>query len=447
MATIGILLGITCLIYFSYKGLSVNYLAPLAALLVALLSGLPLLDSFTGSYMTGLTGFAMHMFPILLLGSVLGRIYGDSGAATAVAKGISSALSKHGTPEKTQQLLSIIVILSVGAVLTYGGIDALATLFAIFTLTVGIMKENDIPRRFLPAFVVAGPASGIFCLPGSPQLINVIPTQILGTSPSAALIPGVIAGFMGFIGSIIYLNYAITKAKAKGDGFEYGDSSFVLACKREDDSVEHLPKFIMALIPMIAIFVTFNVIGTSIIIALAVGIFLSLALLGRYIGDGHWKSVVNSLNEGSQGGVVATVSVGALVGFGTVVSASSGFQAVLDNLVSMEGSPLWLLATSVAVIAGIGGSSPGGLGIAVPVLAPIYIDTLGVSPEAFHRVASFAAGTLDTLPSNAGVILLIGMAGLTHKQAYKHIGMCTVVMTSIATVVVVTLLTLFPGLA
>jgi H+/gluconate symporter-like permease len=446
MGTLGILIGITCLIYFSYKGLSVNYLAPAAALVVAAMNGVPLLDSFTHTYVGGLAGFATHMLPILLLGAILGRVYGDSGAATSIAKGITSGLTKRGTKEKTKQLISVVIIMAVGAVLTYGGIDALATLFATFTLTVSIMKENDIPRKFLPAFIIAGPASGIFCLPGSPQLINVIPTQILGTSPSSALIPGVIAGLLGFFGSITYLNYAITKAKQNGEGFDYGTSGYILSC-RQEDSDKKLPRFSIALIPMILIFIVFNIIQAGIVVALATGIILSMVLFGRNIGDGKVTSIVKSLNEGSQGGVAATLSVGALVGFGSVVTTVGGFQVILDQLASMSGSPLSLLAISVAVIAGVGGSSPGGLGIAVPLLAPIYIDQMGIAPEAFHRVASFAAATLDTLPSNAGVILLIGMAGLTHKDAYKHIGMCTVVMTGIATVVVVALLTFFPGLA
>ncbi|MDB9823477.1 GntP family permease, partial [Deltaproteobacteria bacterium] len=150
IGTVGIILGVICLIYFSYKGLAIYYLAPLCALLVALFNGLPLLTSFTDMYMKGMADFIIAMFPITLLGAMLGRLYGDSGAASSIAKGIMDRMSKGGTTEQKKQLITVIIIMLTGAVLTYGGIDAFACLFATFPVAVTLMKENNIPRLFLP---------------------------------------------------------------------------------------------------------------------------------------------------------------------------------------------------------------------------------------------------------------------------------------------------------
>jgi len=38
-----------------------------------------------------------------------------------------------------------------------------------------------------------------------------------------------------------------------------------------------------------------------------------------------------------------------------------------------------------------------------------------------HRVASMAAGGMDTLPHNGAVITLLAVTGLTHREAYKDI--------------------------
>ena len=53
----------------------------------------------------------------------------------------------------------------------------------------------------------------------------------------------------------------------------------------------------------------------------------------------------------------------------------------------------------------------------------------------FHRIAAIACGGLDTLPHNGAVITLLGITGMTHKQSYVDIGMCTVVIPLIATIV------------
>lgn len=62
-------------------------------------------------------------------------------------------------------------------------------------------------------------------------------------------------------------------------------------------------------------------------------------------------------------------------------------------------------------------------------------QALGMNPEVFHRIAAMACGGLDSLPHNGAVITLLGITGMTHKQSYIDIGLCTVVIPLIATAV------------
>ncbi len=62
-------------------------------------------------------------------------------------------------------------------------------------------------------------------------------------------------------------------------------------------------------------------------------------------------------------------------------------------------------------------------------------QVLGINPQVLHRIAAIACGGLDTLPHNGAVITLLGITGMTHKQSYVDIGMCTVVIPLIATAV------------
>ncbi len=50
-----------------------------------------------------------------------------------------------------------------------------------------------------------------------------------------------------------------------------------------------------------------------------------------------------------------------------------------------------------------------------------------------HRVATMASGGFDSLPHCGAVVAVLAIAGLTHKEGYKDIGIVTVVIPVIAT--------------
>ena len=76
---LSIVVAFALLIVLSYKGMSVMYVAPLCALFVALVNGIPLLDAITGPFIGGTTGFISGLLPIFLLSILIGRIYVESG--------------------------------------------------------------------------------------------------------------------------------------------------------------------------------------------------------------------------------------------------------------------------------------------------------------------------------------------------------------------------------
>ncbi len=126
---------------------------------------------------------------------------------------------------------------------------------------------------------------------------------------------------------------------------------------------------------------------------------------------------------GATNTVLPIVNTSADVGYGTVIAATAGFGVITEMLANIPGSPLISLYVAIAALAGITGTASGGLGIAMETLAQTYLD-LGVDPEALHRVATIASGSLDSLPHNGAVITVLAVIGLTHKDAYKHIFFC-----------------------
>ena len=102
-------------------------------------------------------------------------------------------------------------------------------------------------------------------------------------------------------------------------------------------------------------------------------------------------------------------------------------------MTQIPGSPLISLFIATTALAGITGSSSGGLGIAMEALSQTYLN-LGLNPEAMHRVASVASGGLDSLPHNGAVITILVASKLTHKEAYKHIFAVSVIAPLIAAI-------------
>ena len=147
-----------------------------------------------------------------------------------------------------------------------------------------------------------------------------------------------------------------------------------------------------------------------------------------------------SLNEGGESSILPILNTAAAVGFGNVIKSLSSFDVVKEGILSIPGRPLLSFAMSTSLLAGITGSASGGLSIALDALGQVYIHKameLGISLEALHRIASIACGGLDSLPHNGAVITLLGICGMTHRESYKDIFVCTLVIPVVATVAVV----------
>ncbi|GEK91929.1 hypothetical protein [Alkalibacterium kapii] len=125
-----------------------------------------------------------------------------------------------------------------------------------------------------------------------------------------------------------------------------------------------------------------------------------------------------------------------------------GFAILTSALMSIPGNPLVSLAVAVNLLAGAAGSASGGMGIALEALGKQYYElsqSTGISPEAFHRVASISSGGLDVLPHNGAVLTLFTITGLTHKDSYMDIAVVAILIpiASVAVAIVLASLGLY----
>ncbi|MFV0457202.1 MAG: GntP family permease [Actinomycetales bacterium] len=181
----------------------------------------------------------------------------------------------------------------------------------------------------------------------------------------------------------------------------------------------------------------------AIIVALVLACGCILVLFWRRIADAK-----QSLNAGTMGSLLPIFNTASEVGYGAVIASLPAFTIVKNAVLGITGNPVLNLAVAVNVLAGITGSASGGMSIALQTLGETFrqqAEAQGISLELMHRVTAMASGGFDSLPHNGAVITLLAICGLSHRQSYKDIGVVSVVIPVIATIVVVILGSIFGG--
>lgn len=476
MSLLGILIGLTLLIWLAFRGWSVLVLAPLAALLAAAFAGAPLLANWTQIFMTAAAGFVATFLPLFLLGAVFGKLMDDSGSINAIARFVSERLGAHHAS------LAVVIV---GALVTYGGVNLIVAFFVIVPMAQSLYQAANIPVRLMPAAIGLGTFTfTMTALPGTPALQNAIPMPYFGTTLFAAPGLGLIAAAIMIAFGMWWLGRAEAAARRRGEGYSASPALLTpgeanpalreqatMAFEFDTAEIGHgqrskdEPPIGIAALPL-AVVLAVNVIMTalvlprldvsylseerwgatslaavggvwSVLVALAAGILTLLAL-----NRGRLKALRQTIDAGANASVLPLISVASLVGFGAVVAGLPAFIAISDRIMSIEGGPLVSLAASVNLLSALTGSASGGMTIALDALGETYLNLAaqhGIDPALMHRIAVMSSGTLDALPHNGAVVTLLSVCGVTHRDSYGGIVMTVIVGPVIALLAVIAL--------
>ncbi|WP_226659064.1 GntP family permease [Pseudalkalibacillus hwajinpoensis] len=435
VSMIGLLGGIILLIVLTMKGMNLLLAAPFSAFIVAIFSQIPIFPqlaeegeaSFLTNYMTGFSGFIMSWYLMFLFGAIFGKLMEDSGAADSVSKWI---IDKIGMKQA-----ALAVVLAC-AVLTYGGVSLFVVAFSVYPMALSLFKEANLPRRFIPAALAFGSTTFTMTSAGSPEIQNWIPIEYLGTSPYAGWEVSLLVAIFMMVFGYWWLKKMLTRAVKNGEQFEARDNDPAL--KRTS-----LPNPILSMIPLIIVlvisYIFHDMLAQSALILALLGGCIATYILSRTYFQNVWKAV----SEGTVGALIAIANTSAVVGFGGVAKATPAFESAVQFMTDIPGSPLIGGALAVSVIAGLTGSASGGQSIALPLLAPHYLD-IGVVPEELHRVVAISSGSIDSLPHGGYVVTTIrAIAGEEHKDAYPAFGALTVIVPILGVILAVILFSIF----
>lgn len=385
-STFAIVITLLLLMFFAYRGYSVLILAPIMATLAVLLSGdfLNTIPAYTDVFMGALSGFLLKFFPIFLLGALFGRLMADSGAATAIA---NTVVEKLGASK------AILAVILVCAILTYGGVSLFVVAFAIYPIAKDLFRAADIPKRLIPAAIALGSFTfTMTALPGTPAIQNAIPIPYYNTNVFAAPILGIIGGTIMFICGWMWLQSRARKANAAGEGYGQHDEedtgSIGAAAKEAEVLNTHHTSFTIAMIPLVLViglnailtyvvfpsidfsslqtqFPDLSIAGSlglwSIIISLVVACVVLILLR-----IGHWNNLQKTINRGTYDSMLPIFNTASEVGYGAVIASLAGFLIIRDSILNLTpDNPLISEAVAMTTLAGITGSSSGGLSMQV----------------------------------------------------------------------------------
>ncbi|PRQ11274.1 transporter [Corynebacterium sp. 13CS0277] len=478
---LGIVLSLAVLLVLAYRGHSVVAVAPIAALVAAVFSGVPLLATYTQIFMPALGKFIVSFFPLFLAGAIFGKLMSSSGLAADLAQGISRLFG----PKRA--MLSTVVAT---ALLTYGGVSAWVVAFTIVPIASALFQEAGIPKRLMPAALGLGTITfALAALPGSPQVHNVIPTRYFATTTYAAPVLGLVAAVIMFTLGMAWLEYRIRALRAAGETYlpaEAADAPadpaavpFVepaiepqphvepghVVTHLEDPAshthVEHVAgaganrwqlRALMGLAP-VAVVIGMNYLFLSVfaqrmnfdylaedkygatsitavqgvwsvVVAIVTAIILIFAVRPRLV-----PLMLSELSEGAKNAILPCFTTASEVGYGAVVASLAVFAFIKSSLFEVGGGALTVGVLSTAVISGITGSSAGGLSITLEAFAD-QLSTMaaqeGLSVELLHRIIAMASVSFDSLPHNGAILTMLLVCNMTHKQSYKDIAAVTI---------------------
>ena len=421
---LGILVLVAALILFgllAFKQINALILAPLVTIFVIVCSGLPILESLKTAFMPAASDYVTSYFLVFFVGALFGAVYQHTGAAESISKTLAGLCKgKFVAP----------IIMTITGILTYGGVSGFVVFFVIYPIALNMFKEANLTRRLIPGAISAGCWTWSMYGPGSPSIQNVIGMNSLGTPSTAAIVPSVIATVATYILIFVWLEMRGRNFTKKG--IVFNDPTLKMQLSPEEmnmDEDKDLPNFWISMIPIVAILVCFNIIKLPVETAVFIGVALATILMwNRVKGLNGWIAV---FNEGAANSGVSILNTAIVVGFGGVVKNTQGFADLVEVLKTLNMPALVFVMITVAICAGACGSASGGMGVAFNALTDTYIE-LGANLEHVHRIATIAAGTLDSLPHQGAQITLLGICKLTHKEAYFDIFVTQIVIPFIA---------------
>lgn len=419
LGIIGLIAAIAAVVLLIWKNWHMAIVSLAGALIVILLNGMDPVTAISENFMSGMSSFAGNWFLLFMLGSILGKVMGDSGASVGIANSMLKLLGEKSV---------VLVIMLAGLILSYGGIGTFIIAFSLYPIAVALFQKADIPKSLIVATIMVCPVTVCMAmLPGSPSTQNLIPTTYFGTTAFAGPVLGILCSIVMFSAAYLYLNWQIRLAAKNGEHFKASEGEVIMDLNAADEGrTPETWKCYMPIIVLLALMFGLQWL-TEIPSSFAVACAMCASIICGCILYRDRLNIADAVNSGAAGGLGALIATSSIMGFGAVVSASPAYQMITGYLVSMNTNPLVTALISINVISAITGSSAGGLNIFLSSMGE-FLAASGMNPSMLHRVVCIASSGFDAMPHASGIVVCNQIAKTEQKDTYKHVFICCAIM-------------------
>lgn len=444
------------LIYMLFRGWN-PIIAPLiAACLVLLFNGSNIISGLADLYISGFNQMITMFFLFFLGASIFGALFKVTGAAETIADCFFRwfVAKREG---RNRAVVGGVLCTMTCFVVCYGGLDAFCAIFMLLPIIMMIAEKSNVPRRLVPGLMFGGISSAQLG-PGSPLTGNNFGSVFFETTATAAPVLGVIGMVFVLALIVLYTRNAVGKAYDNGERYEAG--AYQAPVMHDADE---RPAFLLAILPLIAVFICNTIlpltigISLQLYLCLAIGDAVAIVCFFPYMvkaakkatnGSGSvlaaCHTLIGALGSGAQDGGGAILLIASGSAFAAVLSASNGCGAIMGWATSLPLPTLVTFSIAIVILTFLCGS-PGCMIIAAPIFLPIAAQ-MGISNAVLMRVAVFGQCVLDTMPINGAILIVMAQSGLSMKEGYPGVFKTTVLYMFLGTVLVTVLGIIAPGI-
>ena len=435
-AVIGVLVALVLVVILLMKGWGPEWLVWVIIGVVCLTNGMNYLETLSSIFLPSTFNNGQFLVGLMIFGAILGYIYTESGAMLSISRALCRGVLRDSDGMGKRQMKGVLIIAIVCAALVLGGVSVLATIFTILAFVYEVAEQCNLPRRHLIGILSIGTSSWTQSMPWAPTAGNVMASQYLGTNPSSSWVAGVVGVVVIWVVSIIGVSFLLKRSRAKGEKYE------PLPDLKKWDEDRKLPNPIVSLIPLLVVFVLYNL-GLDVVLSLMVGCVLA--------GLFWWKDIrragaIQLFNKGAIDAISGLFTTIVMIGFGSVMVTTPGFTWIVDQMGKLSMPPLILMFFIMLVLCAFCGNNTGGMSIFLEKYGLNFVNNYGVPAAAMHRASMQTCLITDSLPTSGAFIFFSRMMKCTIAESYPAAFCTTTLATGIAALVVNILLTIVPNL-
>jgi len=418
VSTVGILAAVVFIVYYAYQGYSPILLAPIATLIACATSKISVTDGFIKAYASGFGKMGGSMLLMYTFAAMFANVLTKDKAAFSIAEWISKIFGyKHAA----------MVIMLITGFLCLGGLHV-GCYFIVFPIALALFSQRGYSKDLILGCILAGSWTWCLCAPLSPSPHNTIAINILGTTPSAGLIPGLAAAIFILVACCVYLEWQGQHWLKQGRKFDAWDE----IPEANEEEKKTYPPIIRAIIPCIVLLLLYNLGGLNVAVALGLSTLLAIALEYKTHDLRGWFKV---LQEGLLNGLEPLCNLAFIAGFGAVVAMTPFYKSIINWVSHTTIHPYILALFGCNLVAFCLGSAGSALSTVLPNVLPLYQDyvqNFGLDMGNLHRLSVIGSIGLDSLPHNGSIIACCKLFNTTPKKSYFPVFICCTVITIIA---------------